>query len=87
MCAGLQELASIDPQLGQFQATVRSRASTTLDIGQHTAEENEKLDVEVGKLCHRLVPHFQRKAGTAVLELLVRQYKCGPVAAMASLCR
>ena len=75
-CAGFQELVEIDPQLARFQGTVLSRASVALDLGQHTAEENEKLDVEVGSLCHRLVPHFQRKAATAVLELLVRQYRC-----------
>lgn len=66
---------AIDPQLAHFQDTVLSRASVSLDLGQHSSEENEKLDVEVGSLCHRLVPHFQRKAATAVLEYLVRQYK------------
>lgn len=74
--AGIEELGQIDAQLAHFQDTVISRASLSLDLGQHTTEQNEKLDVEVVMLCHRLVPHFQRKAATAVLEYLVRQYKC-----------
>lgn len=85
VCAGFQELVEFDPQLARFQGTVLSRASAALDLGQHTAEENEKLDVEVGSLCHRLVPHFQRKAATAVLELLVRQYRYAPEAVLACL--
>lgn len=73
---GLEELVDIDPQLSHFQDTVLSRATVSLDLGQHTCEENEKLDVEVGYLCRRLVPHFERKAAIAVLEYLVRQFKC-----------
>ena len=68
-------MVDIDPQLYHFQDTVLSRATVSLDLGQHTSEENAKLDVEVGHLCYKLVPHFQRKAAIAVLEYLVRQYK------------
>lgn len=67
----------MDAQLERFVSTVMDRSSLAFDRNASTIAENQRIDEDVMYLCICLVPHFLSQAATAVLEYLVRKYRCG----------
>lgn len=66
----------MDAQLERFVSTVMDRSSLAYDRNASTIAENQRIDEDVMYLCICLVPHFLSQAATAVLEYLVRKYRC-----------
>lgn len=70
-CTGLEELLGIEPAFLEFQDTLFSTASLTLERSVQSREVNEKLDVSISLFLTRLCPYFLLKPAHKCIEWLV----------------
>lgn len=73
-CTGLEELLGIEPAFQEFQDTLFSRASLTLERSVQSKEVNEKLDAGVSLFLTRLCPYLLLKPAHKCIEWLVHRY-------------
>uniref|UniRef100_A0A8C9X9F3 HEAT repeat-containing protein 1 n=1 Tax=Sander lucioperca TaxID=283035 RepID=A0A8C9X9F3_SANLU len=73
-CTGLEELLGIEPAFLEFQDTLFSRASLTLERSVQSKEVNEKLDAGVSLFLARLCPYFLLKPAHKCIEWLLHRF-------------
>ncbi|XP_056222571.1 HEAT repeat-containing protein 1 [Seriola aureovittata] len=73
-CTGLEELLGIEPALLEFQDTLFSQASLTLERSVQSKEVNEKLDAGISLFLTRLSPYFLLKPAHKCIEWLVHRF-------------
>lgn len=73
-CTGLEELLGIEPAFLEFQNTLFSQASLTLERSVQSKEVNEKLDTEISLFLTRLTPYFLLKPAQKCTEWLVHRF-------------
>ncbi|KAM9425995.1 HEAT repeat-containing protein 1 isoform 2-T2 [Pholidichthys leucotaenia] len=73
-CTGLEELLGIEPVFQEFQATLFSPASMTLERSVQSREVNEKLDAGISLFLTRLCPYFLLKPAHKCIEWLVHRF-------------
>lgn len=73
-CTGLEELLGIEPVFSEFQDTLFSRASLTLERSVQSKEVNEKLDAGISLFLTRLCPYFLLKPAHKCIEWLVHRF-------------
>ncbi|XP_039656415.1 HEAT repeat-containing protein 1-like [Perca fluviatilis] len=73
-CTGLEELLGIEPAFLEFQDTLFSRASVTLERSVQSKEVNEKLDAGVSLFLARLCPYFLLKPAHKCIEWLLHRF-------------
>ncbi|XP_075934426.1 HEAT repeat-containing protein 1 isoform X1 [Anarhichas minor] len=73
-CTGLEELLGIEPAFLEFQDTLFSRASLTLERSVQSKEVNEKLDAGISLFLTRLSPYFLLKPAHKCMEWLVHRF-------------
>ncbi|XP_026206305.1 HEAT repeat-containing protein 1 isoform X3 [Anabas testudineus] len=73
-CTGLEELLGIEPAFLEFQDTLFSRASQTLERSVQSKEVNEKLDAGISLFLTRLCPYFLLKPAHKCIEWLVHRF-------------
>ncbi|XP_059180177.1 HEAT repeat-containing protein 1 isoform X2 [Centropristis striata] len=73
-CTGLEELLGIEPAFLEFQDTLFSRASLTLERSVQSKEVNEKLDAGISLFLARLCPYFLLKPAHKCIEWLVHRF-------------
>lgn len=73
-CTGLEELLGIEPAFLEFQDTLFSGASLTLERSVLSREVNDKLDTGISLFLTRLSPYFLLKPAHKCLEWLVHRY-------------
>ncbi|XP_062234895.1 HEAT repeat-containing protein 1 isoform X2 [Platichthys flesus] len=73
-CTGLEELLGIEPVFLEFQDTLFSRASLTLERSVQSKEVNEKLDAGISLFLTRLSPYFLLKPAHKCIEWLVHRF-------------
>ncbi|XP_064176653.1 HEAT repeat-containing protein 1 isoform X2 [Anguilla rostrata] len=73
-CTGLEELLGIEPLFEEFQETLFSPASKTLERSVQTKEVNQKLDAGISLFLTRLSPYFLLKPAQKCLEWLVHRF-------------
>ncbi|KAM7370301.1 hypothetical protein PAMP_009861 [Pampus punctatissimus] len=81
-CTGLEELLGIEPVFLEFQDTLFSRASLTLERSIQSKEVNEKLDAGISLFLIRLCPYFLLRPAHKCIEWLVHRYATNAAAAM-----
>lgn len=72
-CTGLEELLGIEPAFQEFQDTLFSGASLTLERSVQSKEVNEKLDASISLFLTRLCPYFLLKPAHKCIEWLVHR--------------
>lgn len=72
-CTGLEELLGIEPAFLEFQDTLFSRASLTLERSVQSKELNKKLDADISLFLTRLSPYFLLKPAHKCIEWLVHR--------------
>uniref|UniRef100_A0A1A7WTQ1 HEAT repeat-containing protein 1 n=2 Tax=Iconisemion striatum TaxID=60296 RepID=A0A1A7WTQ1_9TELE len=73
-CTGLEELLGIEPAFLEFQDTLFSPASMTLERSVQSKEVNEKLDAGISLFLTRLCPYFLLKPAHKCIEWLVHRF-------------
>ncbi|KAM7381034.1 hypothetical protein PAMA_012054 [Pampus argenteus] len=73
-CTGLEELLGIEPVFLEFQDTLFSQASLTLERSIQSKEVNEKLDAGISLFLTRLCPYFLLKPAHKCIEWLVHRF-------------
>uniref|UniRef100_A0A671Q1S7 HEAT repeat-containing protein 1 n=1 Tax=Sinocyclocheilus anshuiensis TaxID=1608454 RepID=A0A671Q1S7_9TELE len=73
-CTGLEELMGIDPAFSEFQETLFSQASLTLERSVQTKEVNKKLDKSISLFLTRLSPYFLLKPALKCIEWLIHRF-------------
>ncbi|CAJ1081349.1 HEAT repeat-containing protein 1 isoform X2 [Xyrichtys novacula] len=73
-CTGLEELLGIEPAFLEFQDTLFSRASLTLERSVQSKEVNEKLDAGISLFLTRLCPYFLLKPAHKCIEWLLHRF-------------
>ncbi|XP_076024052.1 HEAT repeat-containing protein 1 isoform X2 [Genypterus blacodes] len=73
-CTGLEELLGIEPALSEFQETLFSPASVTLERSVQSKEVNEKLDAGISLFLARICPYFLLKPAHKCIEWLVHRF-------------
>ncbi|KAF3704004.1 HEAT repeat-containing protein 1 Protein BAP28 [Channa argus] len=73
-CTGLEELLGIEPAFLEFQDTLFSRASLTLERSVQSKEVNEKLNTGISLFLTRLCPYFLLKPAHKCIEWLVHRF-------------
>ncbi|XP_070846670.1 HEAT repeat-containing protein 1 [Chaetodon trifascialis] len=73
-CTGLEELLGIEPAFLEFQDTLFSAASLTLERSVQSKEVNEKLDAGISLFLARLCPYFLLKPAHKCIEWLVHRF-------------
>ncbi|XP_075313779.1 HEAT repeat-containing protein 1 [Odontesthes bonariensis] len=73
-CTGLEELLGIEPAFQEFQDTLFSPASTSLERSVQSKEVNERLDAGVSLFLTRLCPYFLLKPAHKCIEWLVHRF-------------
>ncbi|XP_071318828.1 HEAT repeat-containing protein 1 isoform X2 [Trachinotus anak] len=73
-CTGLEELLGIEPAFLEFQDTLFSQASLTLERSVQSKEVNEKLDEGIALFLARLSPYFLLKPAHKCIEWLVHRF-------------
>ncbi|XP_078136067.1 HEAT repeat-containing protein 1 [Sander vitreus] len=73
-CTGLEELLGIEPAFLEFQDTLFSRASLTLERSVQSKEVNEKLDAGISLFLARLCPYFLLKPAHKCIEWLLHRF-------------
>ncbi|XP_072230242.1 HEAT repeat-containing protein 1 [Leuresthes tenuis] len=73
-CTGLEELLGIEPAFQEFQDTLFSPASMTLERSVQSREVNEKLDAGISLFLTRLCPYFLLKPAHKCIEWLVHRF-------------
>ncbi|XP_026078718.1 HEAT repeat-containing protein 1 [Carassius auratus] len=73
-CTGLEELMGIDPAFNEFQETLFSQASLTLERSVQSKEVNKKLDKSISLFLTRLSPYFLLKPALKCIEWLIHRF-------------
>uniref|UniRef100_A0A9J7XVY5 HEAT repeat-containing protein 1 n=1 Tax=Cyprinus carpio carpio TaxID=630221 RepID=A0A9J7XVY5_CYPCA len=73
-CTGLEELMGIDPAFSEFQETLFSQASLTLERSVQSKEVNKKLDKSISLFLTRLSPYFLLKPALKCIEWLIHRF-------------
>ncbi|KAM4623532.1 HEAT repeat-containing protein 1 [Polymixia lowei] len=73
-CTGLEELLGIEPAFSEFQDTLFSQASQTLERSVQSKEVNKKLDEGISLFLTRLSPYFLLKPAQKCMEWLVHRF-------------
>ncbi|XP_070707428.1 HEAT repeat-containing protein 1 [Pempheris klunzingeri] len=73
-CTGLEELLGIESAFLEFQDTLFSRASLTLERSVQSKEVNDKLDASISLFLTRLCPYFLLKPAHKCIEWLVHRF-------------
>ncbi|KAL1264047.1 hypothetical protein QQF64_004402 [Cirrhinus molitorella] len=73
-CTGLEELMGIDSVFSEFQETLFSQASLTLERSVQTKEVNKKLDKSISLFLTRLSPYFLLKPALKCIEWLIHRF-------------
>ncbi|XP_029383324.1 HEAT repeat-containing protein 1 isoform X2 [Echeneis naucrates] len=73
-CTGLEELLGIEPAFLEFQDTLFSQASLTLERSVQSKEVNQKLDAGISLFLTRLSPYFLLKPAHKCIEWLVHRF-------------
>ncbi|XP_028287492.1 HEAT repeat-containing protein 1 isoform X2 [Parambassis ranga] len=73
-CTGLEELLGIEPAFLEFQDTIFSQSSMTLERSVQSKEVNEKLDASISLFLTRLCPYFLLKPAHKCIEWLVHRF-------------
>ncbi|XP_058262423.1 HEAT repeat-containing protein 1 isoform X1 [Hemibagrus wyckioides] len=73
-CTGLDELLGIEPAFAEFQETLFSQASISLERSVQSKEVNQKLDKDISQFLVRLSPYFLLKPALKCLEWLVHRF-------------
>ncbi|XP_061732027.1 HEAT repeat-containing protein 1 [Nerophis ophidion] len=73
-CTGLEELLGLEPAFSEFQESLFSRASVTLERSVQSKEVNRKLDADVALFFTRLSPYFLLKPAHKCIEWLVHRF-------------
>ncbi|XP_068585412.1 HEAT repeat-containing protein 1 [Cebidichthys violaceus] len=73
-CTGLEELLGIEPAFLEFQDSLFSRASLTLERSVQSKEVNQKLDAGISLFLARLSPYFLLKPAHKCIEWLVHRF-------------
>ncbi|KAG7492749.1 hypothetical protein MATL_G00017170 [Megalops atlanticus] len=73
-CTGLEELLGIEPLFEEFQETLFSEASKTLERSVQSKEVNQKLDAGISLFLTRLSPYFLLKPAQKCIEWLVHRF-------------
>lgn len=69
----------MDARFVPFKRTLLGQASLKYDRDQQSKDANIKIDAALKSFFHLMIPHFRTGAATAVLEYMVRKYKCVPL--------
>uniref|UniRef100_A0A3B3ZJZ4 HEAT repeat-containing protein 1 n=2 Tax=Periophthalmus magnuspinnatus TaxID=409849 RepID=A0A3B3ZJZ4_9GOBI len=72
-CTGLEELLGIEPSLLEFQHTLFSSSSVTLERSVQTKDINAKLDRDISLFLNRVSPYFLLKPTHKCLEWLIHR--------------
>lgn len=72
-CTGLEELLGIEPAFVEFEDTLFSRSSLTLERSVQSKEVNDKLDAGISLFLTRLSPYFLLKPAHKCIEWLVHR--------------
>uniref|UniRef100_A0A8B9K3U5 HEAT repeat-containing protein 1 n=1 Tax=Astyanax mexicanus TaxID=7994 RepID=A0A8B9K3U5_ASTMX len=73
-CTGLEELLGIESAFEEFQETLFSEASMSLERNVQTKEVNQKLDKSISLFLTRLSPYFLLKPALKCLEWLIHRF-------------
>lgn len=73
-CTGLEEMLGIDQAFSEFQETLFSQASLTLERSVQSKEVNKKLDKNISRFLTRLSPYFLLKPALKCIEWLVHRF-------------
>ncbi|KAM3592420.1 uncharacterized protein V6R79_018312 [Siganus canaliculatus] len=73
-CTGLEELLGIEPSFLDFQDTLFSGASLTLERSVQSKEVNARLDAAISLFLTRLCPYFLLKPAHKCIEWLVHRF-------------
>ncbi|KAJ8404760.1 hypothetical protein AAFF_G00331470 [Aldrovandia affinis] len=73
-CTGLEELLGIEPLFEEFQKTLFSQASMSLERSVQSKEVNQKLDEGISLFLTRLSPYFLLKPAQKCLEWLIHRF-------------
>ncbi|KAA0725519.1 HEAT repeat-containing protein 1 [Triplophysa tibetana] len=73
-CTGLEEMTGIDRAFSEFQETLFSQASLTLERSVQSKEVNKKLDKTISLFLTRLSPYFLLKPALKCIEWLVHRF-------------
>ncbi|XP_057682312.1 HEAT repeat-containing protein 1 isoform X2 [Corythoichthys intestinalis] len=73
-CTGLEELLGIEPAFQEFQDSLFSRASLTLERSVQSKDVNKKLDADISLFLTRLSPYFLLKPAHKCIEWLVHRF-------------
>uniref|UniRef100_A0A3B3DK77 HEAT repeat-containing protein 1 n=1 Tax=Oryzias melastigma TaxID=30732 RepID=A0A3B3DK77_ORYME len=73
-CTGLEELLGFEPAFLEFQDTLFSSSSVTLERSVQSREVNNKLDTGISLFLTRLCPYFLLKPAHKCIEWLVHRY-------------
>ncbi|KAG7254717.1 hypothetical protein CRUP_004232, partial [Coryphaenoides rupestris] len=73
-CTGLDELLGIEPVFAEFQDTLFSQASVTLERSVQSKEINAKLDEGISLFLARVSPYFLLKPAQKCLEWLIHRF-------------
>ncbi|XP_037133916.1 HEAT repeat-containing protein 1 isoform X2 [Syngnathus acus] len=73
-CTGLEELLGIEPALREFQDSLFSRASVTLERSVQSKDVNKKLDADIALFLTRISPYFLLKPAHKCIEWLVHRF-------------
>lgn len=71
---GIQELATIDPGFEEFEKTIFSQGSQTMERSVQTADVNKVLDKHIRSFLLRLSPYFMLKPAQKAMEWLVYRF-------------
>lgn len=73
-CTGLEELMGIDAAFSEFQETLFSQGSLTLERSVQSKEVNKKLDKSISLFLTRLSPYFLLKPALKCIEWLLHRF-------------
>ncbi|XP_019730064.1 HEAT repeat-containing protein 1 isoform X2 [Hippocampus comes] len=73
-CTGLEELLGIEPAFEEFQDSLFSRASLTLERSVQSKNVNKKLDADISLFLTRVSPYFLLKPAQKCIEWLVHRF-------------
>lgn len=73
-CTGLEELLGIETAFLEFQDTLFSSASLTMERSVQSKEVNQKLDASISLFLTRLCPYFLLKPAHKCLEWLIHRF-------------
>ncbi|XP_077357877.1 HEAT repeat-containing protein 1 isoform X2 [Festucalex cinctus] len=73
-CTGLDELLGIEPAFHEFQDSLFSQASLTLERSVQSKDVNKKLDADISLFLARVSPYFLLKPAHKCIEWLVHRF-------------